>query len=163
VRRHAFTVQRLYIFGIIIVQMVYTRSIEVSRPPAKVFAYVADLSHAAEWDPGVLEARLLGEGPVALGSRFELVALFRGRRRRFEYVVTSLDEGDRIELLGTGDQVTSRDAIAVEPRGAGARLTYSAEIRLAGLRRVAEPFLRGTFRRMGDEALEGLRARLETL
>lgn len=39
-------------------------------------------------------------------------------------------------------------------------MTYEANLRLKGVYRVAEPFLRSTFRRMGDDALDGLAARL---
>lgn len=37
----------------------------------------------------------------------------------------------------------------------------TADIRLVGLRRIAEPFLQSTFRCMGGSALEGHRTRLD--
>ena len=65
--------------------MLYRRTIEVPCTAADAFAYVSDFSRVSEWDPGVIESRALGnDARVALGSRFELVALFRGNRQRFE-------------------------------------------------------------------------------
>jgi carbon monoxide dehydrogenase subunit G len=139
----------------------YRREIEVDRDPASVFSYLADFANSAEWDPGIVEARRLSEGPTAVGSRFEVVALFRGRRQRFEYVVTEYEEGRRIALRGEGEKAASDDVIAVGGEGVGrTRVSYEADLRLKGVYRVAEPFLRSTFVRMGDDALAGLAARL---
>ena len=141
--------------------MRYRREIEVEGEPVEVFAYLADFEHAAEWDPGIVEARRLSEGPTRVGSRFEVIALFRGNRQRFEYVVTALEEARRVTLRGEGDRAVSDDEITVTPGLDGrTRVAYEADLRLKGVYRIAEPFLGSTFRRMGDDALDGLRARL---
>jgi carbon monoxide dehydrogenase subunit G len=140
--------------------MRYRREIEVSGEPAAVFAYLADFENAAEWDPGIVEARRLSGGPTRVDSRFEVIALFRGNRQRFEYVVTALD-GRRVALRGEGDRAVSDDEITVTAGLDGrARVAYEADLRLKGVYRIAEPFLGSTFRRMGDDALDGLRAQL---
>src|SRR6478672_7316240 len=136
--------------------MFYRRQIEVQRKPAEVFAYLADFSNASDWDPGIVEARRLSEGPTTVGSRFEVVALFRGRRQRFEYVVTEYDDGRRIALRGEGAKAVSDDTITVEETNGRTRVTYQADLRLKGAFRLAEPFLGRTVRRMGDDALAGL-------
>jgi carbon monoxide dehydrogenase subunit G len=140
--------------------MRYTREIEVVAEPGAVFAYLADFENSAEWDPGVVEARRLTEGPTAVGSRFELIALFRGKRQRFEYVVTEYEEGRKIALRGQGEKARSDDVIAVDGADGRTRIAYEADLRLEGLYRLAEPFLRTTFVRMGDDALDGLAAAL---
>jgi carbon monoxide dehydrogenase subunit G len=140
--------------------MHYARQIEVPMPADEAFAYLADFSQAAEWDPGIAEARRLTPEPTAVGSRFEVIAVFRGNRQRFEYVVTEFEDGRRIALRGEGDKALSDDVITVSESNGGTRIGYEADIRLKGVFRVAEPFLRSTFRRMGDDALDGLAARL---
>src|SRR3954469_18709552 len=95
--------------------MLYRSTITVGSAPRDAFAYVCDFSRVAEWDPGVVESRALGSGAgVRVGSRFELIALFRGKRQRFEYVVTALEEGRRIRLEGDGQKARSTDEIRVE-------------------------------------------------
>jgi len=136
--------------------MRYAREIEVVAEPGAAFAYLADFENSAEWDPGIVEARRLSEGPTAVGSRFELIALFRGKRQRFEYVVTEYDEGRKIALHGRGEKARSDDVITVGGTAGRTRIAYEADLRLRGLYRLAEPFLRSTFVRMGDDALEGL-------
>ncbi len=141
--------------------MLYRKTIEVPCAAAEAFAYVSDFSHVAEWDPAVVESRALGDGSrIDVGSRFELVGLFRGKRQRFEYVVTALEEGRRIRLVGEGEKARSRDEIRVDRVRGSTQISYEADIRLKGARRVAEPFLGSTFRRMGDAALDGLAQRL---
>ena len=64
-------------------------------------------------------------------------------------------------LDGVGEKATSLDTIAFEPTGdGGTRITYSADFRLKGVLRVAEPFLGGTFRKLARKALAGLEAKL---
>jgi carbon monoxide dehydrogenase subunit G len=138
----------------------YRREIEVTAAAGAAFAYLSDFSNAAEWDPGIAEARRLTPAPTELGSRFEVIALFRGRRQRFEYVVTELVEGTRVALHGEGEKAVSDDVISVTPYEGGTRVAYEADLRLKGVYRVAEPFLRSTFRQMGDDALDGLAGRL---
>jgi len=138
----------------------YRREIEVEGDPASVFSYVADFANSAEWDPGIAEARSLSPGAPAVGSRFEVTAVFRGRRQRFEYVVTEYEEGRRVVLRGEGEKALSDDAITVDAAGGRTRVAYEADLRLKGARRVVEPFLRSTFARMGDDALDGLAATL---
>jgi len=141
--------------------MRYRREIEIARGPEVVFPYLADFANSAEWDPGIVEARRLSGAPTAAGSRFEVVALFRGRRQRFEYVVTEYDEGRRIVLHGEGEKALSDDVISIRGEDGHTRITYEADLRLKGIYRLAEPFLRATFARMGDDALAGLEARLD--
>jgi len=141
--------------------MRYRKTIEVPCPPEEAFTYVSDFSKVAEWDPAVVESRALGDGSrIDVGSRFELVGLFRGNRQRFEYLVTELEEGRRISLLGDGEKARSRDEISVAEVDGKTQIAYEADISLKGVRRAAEPFLGRMFRRMGDDALEGLRRKL---
>jgi carbon monoxide dehydrogenase subunit G len=138
----------------------YRREIEVAAAAGATFDYLSDFANAAEWDPGIVEARRLTPAPTAVGSRFEVIALFRGRRQRFEYIVTEYEEGTRIALRGEGEKALSDDVITVAADDGGARVDYEADLRLKGVYRVAEPLLRSTFERMGDAALDGLAARL---
>ncbi len=138
-----------------------TEQIEVARDAADAFRYVAEFEHAAEWDPGVAESRKLTDAPVRVGTEYDVVVLFRGKRQRYRYRVTELDDGRRIVLEGDGDKATSVDTIVVEPSGAGSRITYTAEIKLKGLRRVAEPLLKPVLKKTADEALAGLKQTLD--
>ena len=140
----------------------FTETIEVARPLDEAFAYVADFRTAQEWDPGIVSSRATTDGPPRAGSAYDVVAEFRGREVPFRYEIRELEVGRRIGIRGEGDKATSDDTITFEPAGeARTRITYTADLRMKGLLRVAEPFLGGTFAEMGRKALAGLEEKLD--
>ena len=140
--------------------MVVTEVIEVPRSPAESFAYVADFTTVAEWDPGIhASRRVSGDGGV--GTTYDVQAEFRGKSVPFRYTVTSFEQDRRVVLDGVGEKATSLDTIEFEPAGdGGTRITYTADFKLKGVLRIAEPFLGRTFRNLAHDALEGLADRL---
>jgi len=140
--------------------MVVTEVIEVPRSLEESFAYVADFTTVAEWDPGIHGSRRVsGDGGV--GTVYEVQAEFRGKTMPFTYTVTAFEQNRQIVLDGVGEKATSLDTIAFEATGnAGTRITYMADFRLKGVLRLAEPFLGGTFRTLARKALAGLAAKL---
>ena len=140
--------------------MVVTEVIEVPRSSEESFAYVADFTTAAEWDPGIHESRKVS-GDGGIGTVYEVQAEFRGKTMPFTYTVTAYDENRRIVLDGVGEKATSLDTIAFDDAGDGRTcITYSADFKLKGALRLAEPFLGGTFRGLARTALAGLEAKL---
>jgi len=140
----------------------YTASIETPRPPAEAFAYLSDFSTTQEWDPGVVAAQRLGDAPVGEGTEFRLVAEFLGRKTALTYRIVAFEPGKSVTLRGENATVVSLDRITVEPSDGGTRITYDADLALKGPLRMADPLLGLAFRRVGDRALEGLRATLGT-
>ena len=140
--------------------MIVTEVIEVPVSVEESFAYVADFTTVAEWDPGIHESRKVsGDGGV--GTVYEVQAEFRGKTMPFTYTVTAFEQDARIVLDGVGEKATSVDTISFEPApNGGTRITYSADFELKGVLRVAEPFLGGTFRTLARKALLGLGAKL---
>jgi uncharacterized protein YndB with AHSA1/START domain len=134
----------------------YEETIEVEVPREEAFAYVADFTTAAEWDPGIRSSKRLDEGPTRVGSAFEVVAEFRDKPQTFRYEVLELDPGRRIVIRGESDKATSDDTITFVDAGGKTVIAYGSVLGLKGLYRVAEPFLGGTFAKMGKDALEGL-------
>ena len=140
--------------------MVVTEVIEVPRPVEESFAYVADFSTVAEWDPGIHSSRRVS-GDCGVGAVYEVQAEFRAKTMPFIYTVTAYEENRSIVLDGVGEKATSLDTIAFEATAdGGTRITYTADFRLKGVLRLAEPFLGGTFNGLAREALAGLEAKL---
>ena len=138
----------------------YNASLETLLSPAEAFAYLSDFSTTEEWDPGVVEAERLGDGPVAQGTEFRVVAEFLGRKSTLVYEVVEFEPGEAVTLRGENATVVSLDRMTFEPSAGGTRITYDADLALKGPMRLADPLLRLAFKRVGDRALEGLRAKL---
>ena len=136
----------------------YVATVESPRPQADDFAYLSDFSTTQEWDPGVAEAARLDDGPVAVGSRFNVVAEFMGRKTPLVYVVVAYDAPHSITLRGDNATVISLDTIAFEPTAAGGtRVSYDADLKLKGPLAIGDPLLKLVFNRIGDRAVAGLR------
>lgn len=140
---------------------VLNEELKVSRPLDEVFGLVGDFANAEVWDPGVEESRAITEGPVRVGSRYELTVVFNGRRLPMTYEVTAFDPPRRVELVGTGSTVDARDDIRFEATDEGTRILYMADLRLKGVLRLIEPLLRSKFEQVGRRAMKGMRAAFE--
>ncbi len=138
----------------------YVGTIESPRPPDQAFDYLADFSSVAEWDPSAVSAKMLGERP-GLGTEFEVVVGFAGRELPFTYRTIEYERPHRIVLRAESSTVVSEDTITVRaaPDG-GSEVTYDADLRPKGLMRLADPVLGLLFKRLGDNAAEGLREKL---
>ena len=126
----------------------------------EAFAYVADFTTAADWDPGIVSStRTSGDG--GLGTAYAVEASFRGKTLPFTYVVTEHEPDRRLVLHGEGAKATSEDVIVFDATDdGGTRITYEADLRFKGVLRVVEPLLGGAIRAMGAKALVGLREAL---
>jgi hypothetical protein len=65
--------------------------VHIARDPAAVAAYMTDPANDPRWIGGLREAELLGEPPIAVGSRVRRVAYFLGRRVEYVNEVLALD------------------------------------------------------------------------
>jgi carbon monoxide dehydrogenase subunit G len=135
--------------------------ITTPMPIDEAFAFVADFANSMLWDPGVAESRRLDDAPLGLGSRFRLGVRMRGRVAPMDYTITTFEPPRQVVLTGSGSGVSAIDDIRFEATASGTRIDYVADIRLTGLLRLIEPFARGTFDKIGREALAGMRAALD--
>ncbi len=133
--------------------------ITTSRPPAEVLAYMADFSHAPEWDPSVLSATRLDEGALRVTSSFDLVVRSGGRSLPLRYEVTELDER-HATLSARTPTLESVDTLSVAPVGDGTVFTYDARLTLIGVWRVFNPVLAILFRSLAAKAEAGIRKKL---
>lgn len=137
----------------------YVDAIDLPVPIGDAFDYLAEFSRAAEWDPGVVAGRQLTPDPIGVGTRFEVIVSFLGRRIPMEYEITRFERPHRLILEGGDGAIRSIDELTFAPRGDGTRVTYEARLELPLLLRWADPLLHAAFQRIGASAARGLRAR----
>ncbi|MCY7419270.1 MAG: SRPBCC family protein [Chloroflexi bacterium] len=139
------------------------RQIETRLSVERAFAYIADFANSMHWDPGVVASEAVDPTSVGLGSRYRLRVRLGGRTAAMEYSITSFDAPHVVVLTGKGSGVTAVDEIRFTPIAAGTRIDYTADITLGGVLRLAQPFLGGAFRKLADDALGGMRTKLDAL
>ncbi|MFH8391635.1 SRPBCC family protein [Streptomyces sp. NPDC018036] len=127
------------------------RTLTLRHPLPDVVAYLADFSHAEEWDPGTVTCRPAEPGaPLAEGAEWLNVSTFRGRRTELRYRLVRLED-ERLTFVGQNGTATSTDDLTFREESGATVLTYRARLEFHGLARLATPFLRGEFERLGDE------------
>jgi len=142
----------------------YRRTLVSGRDPEATFSYMADFSHAAEWDPGTRSSVRTDAGELGVGSAFDLVvSTGGGRTTTMTYRITEYQPSRRVVLVGESPSVRSVDTIVVAGRAdGGSLLTYDAELTLKGRLRWLDPLLTVPFRRIGDNGVAGLRKALSS-
>lgn len=131
------------------------RVIVVRRPLAEVVAYLEDFGRAEEWDPGTVRCVGIGEGAPRPGSRWRNTSRFRGRTTELEYELV-VREPARLVFSGRNRTVDALDDLRFTEEGTVTRLVYRASLSFKGFARLAEPFLRGEFERLGDGVADRL-------
>ena len=134
-------------------------TLRTAWPPETAFAYMADFSHAAEWDPSVVEATRQDTGAIGVGSVFDLAVWVGGRRMPLRYEVTDFAPG-RVTLTARSATLQSVDTVTVTHREDATEVTYDARIHFRSLLRLADPLLALGFRQVADRAIRGLAQRL---
>ena len=137
--------------------------IVTNLPIEAAFDYIADFANSQQWDPGTTSSRRLDDGPVGAGARYALTVKMGGRTAPMEYRIRDFDRPRRVVLIGSGSNVNAVDDIRFEEAATGTIVDYTADITLGGLLRFAEPFLGGTFKKIGRDAAAGMDAALEDL
>ena len=132
-----------------------TRSFAVRPAPTAVIDYLKDFANAEEWDPGTESCTRVGEGPVAVGTRWHNVSKIAGVTTELDYELTELTDS-RIVLVGRNDRATSTDTITVLPSGDGSEITYHADLDLHGLANLAAPAMKLVFEKLADDTEEQL-------
>ncbi len=139
----------------------YTGTIETDHGVDTVWSYLADLRSLREWDPSVEHVELTGGEPRTESARYRLEVRFRGKTVSLPYRVIEVERPHRVVFAAETDSVTVRDEARIEPLGdRRSRVTWDAELRLNGIRRLFELPLRAAFARIGQRAERGLAERL---
>ena len=136
-------------------------TIETALSPAATFDFVADFANSMHWDPGVATSERIGDGPVAVGARYALGVRMRGKVAPMEYRITTFEPPTRVILTGEGSGVSAVDEIKFEKTATGTTIDYTADIRLGGWMRLAQPFVGGAFEKIAKDALGGMQQALD--
>ncbi|GHJ92209.1 polyketide cyclase [Streptomyces sp. NE5-10] len=134
------------------------RNILLPVPLDEAVSYLEEFERTEEWDPGTVRCARVDEGAVRAGSTWHNTSRFRGRTTELLYRL-DVREPARLVFVGENGTVVATDEMVFAARGAGATaLTYRASFRFKGLARLAAPFLRNAFERLGDDVVERMPA-----
>lgn len=139
--------------------MEVTTSVEVAAAPEAVFAFVSDAENNPQWQSGMVSAKWTSDGAIGVGSTYDQVATFLGRRIESTFEVEAFEPGRMIRASSTGGSFPITFTRTVEPAGAGSQVTAVITGDASGFFRLAEPFLRSMVQRSVTRDYETLAAR----
>ncbi len=135
----------------------YVVHVRTPMSPAEAFAYMADLTNFAEWDPGVDRVEQVEGGGAGPGAAFDVAVKLPGWTMTLRYDTIAFDNASTtMTAFAQNALMTSKDTITVEADGNGSIVTYDAELKLKGLLGLSDPLLGLTFNQVGDRAAAGL-------
>jgi uncharacterized membrane protein len=109
-----------------------TNSIEISRPPEEVFAYIDDLARHGEWQEQLVSVRVDTDGPTRVGSRATETRRVPGGKQTYTYEITEHDPPRSFAFRGLDGPIRPSGRGTIEPVGDGSRSRVTIQLDLIG-------------------------------
>ena len=133
----------------------------IDRPVDVVFDVVADERNEPRYNPAVLRAEKLTDGPPGVGTRYRAVHGSSRGPVEMEVEVTGFDRPHRIASTTRMPMGEISGAMIFEGAGVGTRMRWDWTVRLRGPARVLSPFVGLAGGRAERACWEGLKRLLE--
>ena len=136
---------------------------EVAATPERIFAFLADIENLPHWQPGVIAARRITEGPMRVGAMARVMTLVIGQRIEADIKVIELDEPRHLAFETEVSGVRAVASVDVAPIGPGrSEVVVRLQVQASGFMKFAEPMIVGTAESELDGALDNMRTALES-
>jgi len=129
---------------------------EIKASPEIVFDLLADHTQFPEWDPYFIDATLSTEGPIRKGSKGVTVGKLRGRTVESEIYYDAYDRPRFVSGGTTSGTVVAKNSVEFIPTELGTQIDFRLEVKLKGVMRFIEPFMKGVIARQKQESLDAL-------
>lgn len=140
-----------------------TTRLDIDRPAAEVFSFVADQTNAPRWQHGLHEVRRLTPGPIGIGTEHVFVRRFAGMDIESRNRYTAYQPARFVAFEIPSGRITGAASYQVEPTGPrSSQLISHVFFHVSGVSGLATPILARVFARdtKRDEGI--LKALLET-
>jgi uncharacterized protein YndB with AHSA1/START domain len=139
-------------------------SIEISRSPVDVFAYLDDPSRHGEWQSQIVTAEVQTAGPTRVGTRVKQTLRIGRREQNMSYEITEHDPPRSFAFRGVDGAVRPIGHGTVEPvaDGARSRVTIELDFEGHGLGKLLRPLVVSQARKQVPQNQEQLKERLES-
>ena len=133
----------------------------IERDPETVFAYIANPENNPSWQSGMKSCMVTSEGPIAVGSTYQQVAAFLGRRIESNFEIVAYDAPHLIRGTTVESSFPITFTRTVEAKDGGTQVKTVVEGDSSGFFRIAEPLMRMLVKRSVDKDYVRLKRVLE--
>jgi uncharacterized protein YndB with AHSA1/START domain len=136
-------------------------STTIDRPPATVFAWLADLEKLPQWEQSFAEVRRESPEPVGVGTRYRCRRT-QPTKTETHMVITAYEPEERLMVESDwAGFIKPEFGYLVEPAGAGTRVTLIGRPKLRGVGLLMTPMIALMANRLSARYLENLKRLVE--
>ena len=110
----------------------------VAAPVQEVFSFVSNVTESAVRNEDITSATQLTEGPVGVGTRFEMESKNMGK---MEVEVTEYSEPNRILFSGSSPKFNARHEYLFTSEGEGTRMDQVVDMQIKGFAKFLAPLI----------------------
>jgi hypothetical protein len=136
-------------------------NIMISRAPAEVFAFIADMNNIPRWQSEVVTSKVITPGPTSVGTRFTEDVKMGPTHTTATCEVTEFTPNSSMGFNALSPRMDYRARLTVEPSGEGSNVTMDVRAQMKGWWNLMQPVLRGEFKTGLRKELASLKAVLE--
>jgi len=136
-------------------------SVEIRRPPDKVFAYTTDAKTWTKWQATFPEAEQTSQGPVVVGTTFKGSIHMMGLTMKWTAKATEYEANKKFGKNIACGSIANEQHNTYEPIEKGTRFTIVYNMKVGGLMMLFSPMIVCSTRKALKKALGNLKGNLE--
>jgi carbon monoxide dehydrogenase subunit G len=135
--------------------------IVIGRPIDVVFDFVADERNEPTFNPRLLRAEQITEGPIGKGTRFKAATRSMGRTVDMVIEFTAYERPTRLVSTTSMSSADIRGTLTFEPDPAGTRMSWSWDVKPRGAVKLLAPLIARTGKHQEEAIWTNLKQHLE--
>lgn len=137
--------------------------IVIGRPIEEVFDFVADERNEPTFNPRMLRAEKVTQGPIGTGTRF--LATVKSMGRKFDMIIefTAYERPTRLGSTSSMSSADTRGALTFEPDPGGTRMRWSWDVEPKGVSKLLTPLINRLGTHQEEVIWANLRRHLEAM
>ena len=137
-------------------------TVEIKRPPDKVFAYTTDAKTWTKWQSTFPEAEQTSQGPVGVGTTFKGMIHMMGLTMKWTAKATEYEANRKFSKNIICGSITNEQHNTYDPTQGGTRFTIVYDMKVGGIMKLFSPIMVSSMRKALRKALSNLKGILET-
>lgn len=137
-------------------------SIEIKRPPEKIFAYTTDARTWTKWQSTFPEAEQTSQGPVGVGTTFKGSIHMMGLTMKWTAKAMEYEANRKFGKNISCGAITNEQHNTYEPVQGGTRFTIVYNMKVGGFMKLFSPMIVSSTRKALKTALTNLKGILES-